>query len=83
MLFYLTFFRRKVPRSPTARVRATSAISGLFSLLIRHKMLCPSGDKIMPVEAYCQDFVGIFFIPLYKLKSMSYKTFPTKCFKKR
>jgi hypothetical protein len=66
MLFYLAFFRRKAPRSPTARMRATSAISGLFPLLIRHKMLCLSGDKIMPVEAPCQEFAGNFLIPLSK-----------------
>ena len=66
MRFNLTFFRRKVPGSPTARVRATSAISGLFSLLIRHKMLCPSADKIMPVEALCQEFTGNILIPLSK-----------------
>ena len=66
MLFYLAFSQRKSPRSPTARMRATSAVYGLFSLLIRHKMLCLSGDKIMPVEAHCQEFTGNFSIPLSK-----------------
>jgi hypothetical protein len=83
MLFYLAIFRRKAPRSPTARVRATSAVFGLFSLLIRHKMLCPSGDKIMPVAALCQDFAGNLSMALYKLESITYKIFASKCFKNR
>ena len=83
MLFYLAFLRRKEPRSPTARVRATSAIYGLFSQLIRHKMLCLSGDKIMPVAAYCHAFGRNFLIGLSSNKTITYGIYTSKCFKNR
>jgi hypothetical protein len=46
-------------------------------------MLCPSGDKIMPVAALCQDFAGNLSMALYKLESITYKIFASKCFKNR
>jgi hypothetical protein len=76
------FLLPQKPTRPRPNGRDKSR-SRQVSLLIRHKMLCPSADKIMPDDANRQDFVGIFLIPLYKLKTMRYKTFPTKCFKKR
>ncbi len=76
-------FQRKGSRSPAARKRATRAFVGPFFSLMRHKMLCPSGDKIMPVEVLCQAFTLNFSTTLLDIKSNSYELFSSKCFKNK
>jgi hypothetical protein len=78
-----SFFRGKASRSPAARKRATSAVSGLFPSLGRHKMLCLNRDKIMPERDFCQAFYAFFYTGLFNQKSMSYERFPSKSFKNK
>ncbi len=46
-------------------------------------MLCLSEDKIMPERHFCQAFYCFFYKVLIINKSVTYKTFASKCFKNR
>lgn len=49
--------------------------------LFRHKMLCPSGNKIMPDWTDCQGFALIFYVVILFFKSISYDFSLSKYFK--
>jgi hypothetical protein len=77
------FSREKNPARQRPECARRVPETGPYSLLIRHKILCRSVDKIMPVEALCQAFGRFFSVTLYQLKTVSYKPNESKYFKKQ
>jgi hypothetical protein len=50
-------------------------------VLIGHKMLCPNGDKIMPVDRDCQGLSRILFLDFFIYITTSYDIICSKSFK--